>query len=83
MDPFKFVEIAQSLDDHGNYREADLFLDQMLRFSKKRKTWRGNPNARPRTPMNPMPGAKPAPIIPQVAAPVAPQPVALYLQLTW
>ena len=76
MDPFKFVEIAQSLDDYGNYREADLFLDQMLRFSKKRKTWRGNPNARPRTPMNPMPGAKPAPIIPQVAAPVAPQPVA-------
>ena len=70
MDPFKLVEIAQSLDDYGNYREADLFLDQMLRFSKKRKTWRGNPNARPRTQMNPMPGAKPAPIIPQVAAPV-------------
>jgi len=70
MDPFKFVEIAQSLDDYGNYREADLFLDQMLRFSKKRKTWRGNPKARPRTPMNPMPGAKPAPIIPQVATPV-------------
>lgn len=76
MDPFKFVEIAQSLDDYGNYREADLFLDQMLRFSKKRKTWRGNPNARPRTQMNPMPGAKPAPIIPQVATPVPQQPVA-------
>lgn len=76
MDPFELVEIAQNLDEYGNYREADLFLDQMLRLSKKRRTWRGNPNARPRTQMNPMPGAKPAPIIPQVAAPVAPQPVA-------
>jgi hypothetical protein len=76
MDPFKFVDITQNLDDYGNYREADLFLDQMLRLSKKRRTWRGNPNARPRTQMNPMPGAKPAPIIPQVATPVPQQPVA-------
>ena len=76
MDPFEFVELAQNLDEYGNYREADLFLDQMLRLSKKRSPWRGNPKARPRTQMNPMPGAKPAPIIPQVATPVPQQPVA-------
>lgn len=67
-------EIANMLDTDGKYLEADVVLDSMIRLATGRRTWRGNPNARPRTRFNPMPGARSvpqAPVAPQ--APAAPQ----------
>ena len=59
-------EIANMLDKDGKYLEADVVLDSMIRLATGRRTWRGNPNARPRTRFNPMPGARSVPVAPIV-----------------
>ena len=64
------LEIANILETQGKYLEADVVLDSMIRLATGRRTWRGNPNARPRTRFNPMPGARSVPVAP--IAPVTP-----------
>ena len=78
-------EIANMLDKDGKYLEADVVLDSMIRLATGRRTWRGNPNARPRTRFNPMPGARSVPVAPIVTqSPAASiDPPAKYAYSAW